>query len=36
MKKEKSKIAFVCVENTRRSQMAEGFAKAFGQGKTEV
>ena len=30
------KIVFVCVENARRSQMAEGFAKAFGQGKVEV
>jgi len=34
--KEKIKIVFVCVENARRSQMAEGFAKAFGQGKVEV
>lgn len=34
--KEKIKIVFVCVENARRSQMAEGFAKAFGQGKLEV
>ena len=34
--KEKKKILFVCVENARRSQMAEGFAKAFGQGKLEV
>ena len=36
MKKEKLKVAFVCVENARRSQMAEGFAEAFGQRKTEV
>ena len=36
MSKEKIKIVFVCVENARRSQMAEGFAKAFGQGKVEV
>ena len=36
MSKEKKKILFVCVENARRSQMAEGFAKAFGQGKLEV
>ena len=36
MSEEKKKILFVCVENTRRSQMAEGFAKAFGQGKVEV
>ena len=34
--KEKIKIVFVCVENARRSQMAEGFANAFGQGKLEV
>ena len=32
----KSKILFVCVENARRSQMAEEFANAFGQGKLEV
>jgi protein-tyrosine-phosphatase len=36
MKKEKIKIAFVCVENARRSQMAEGFAEAFGEGNTDV
>ena len=30
------KIVFVCVENARRSQMAEGFANAFGQGGLEV
>ena len=36
MKKEKAKIVFICVENARRSQMAEGFANAFGQGKLEV
>jgi arsenate reductase (thioredoxin) len=30
------KIVFVCVENARRSQMAEGFANAFGQGRLEV
>jgi arsenate reductase len=34
--KEKRKILFVCVENARRSQMAEGFAEAFGQEKIEV
>jgi arsenate reductase len=34
--KEKKKILFICVENARRSQMAEGFAEAFGQGKIEV
>jgi protein-tyrosine-phosphatase len=32
----KRRIVFVCVENARRSQMAEGFAKAFGHGKLEV
>ena len=32
----KKTIVFVCVENTRRSQMAEGFANAFGQGRLEV
>jgi arsenate reductase len=34
--KGKRKILFVCVENARRSQMAEGFANAFGRGKLEV
>ena len=34
--KEKIKIVFVCVENARRSQMAQGFAEAFGEGKLEV
>jgi protein-tyrosine-phosphatase len=32
----KRKIVFVCVENARRSQMAEGFANAFGQGRLEA
>ena len=36
MKKDKLKIVFVCVENARRSQMAQGFAEALGQGKVEV
>ena len=36
MGKETLKIVFVCVENARRSQMAEGFANAFGQGRLEV
>jgi arsenate reductase len=36
MNKRKSKIVFVCVENARRSQMAEGFANAFGRGRFEV
>ena len=30
------KIAFVCVENARRSQMAHGFAEALGEGKIQV
>jgi len=34
--KEKIKVLFVCVENARRSQMAEGFANAFGQGRLDV
>jgi arsenate reductase len=34
--KEKRKSLFVCVENSRRSQMAEGFAEALGKGKLEV
>ncbi len=36
MKKEKLKIVFVCVENARRSQMAQGFAEALGWEKVEV
>ena len=32
----KSKILFVCVENARRSQMAQGFAETLGQGELEV
>jgi arsenate reductase (thioredoxin) len=36
MKQEKIKIVFVCVENARRSQMAQGFAETFGKGKVEV
>jgi arsenate reductase len=32
----KKRIVFICVENARRSQMAEGFANAFGQGRLEV
>lgn len=30
------KILFVCVGNTCRSQMAEGFAREFGAGRIEV
>ena len=32
----KRKILFVCVENARRSQMAQGFAEKLGKGKLEV
>ncbi|QYX31942.1 arsenate reductase, glutathione/glutaredoxin type [Sphaerospermopsis torques-reginae] len=30
------KIMFICKHNSRRSQMAEGFAKVLGEGKIEV
>ena len=36
MSKETKKILFVCVENAGRSQMAQGFAEAFGEGRIEV
>lgn len=36
MDKAKIRIVFICVENARRSQMAQGFAEALGQGKVEV
>lgn len=36
MNKQKNKIAFICIENARRSQMAQGFAEALGQGRFEV
>ncbi len=36
MSKGTQKILFVCVENAGRSQMAQGFAEAFGKGKVEV
>jgi len=36
MPKEKINMVFVCVENARRSQMAQGFAEAFGREKVEV
>jgi len=32
----KKSIVFICVENARRSQMAQGFAEALGQKKIEV
>jgi arsenate reductase len=36
MKQEKIKIVFICVENARRSQMAQGVAETLGKGKLEV
>ena len=36
MTEERIKIVFVCVENARRSQMAEDFAKKLGYGKVEI
>jgi len=36
MKTEKKRVLFVCVENARRSQMAQGFAEALGKEKVEV
>jgi len=36
MPKEKINMVFVCVENARRSQMAQGFAEVFGKGEVEV
>jgi arsenate reductase len=36
MQKEKLRIAFICSENARRSQMAQGFAEALGNGPLEV
>jgi arsenate reductase (thioredoxin) len=36
MSKETKKILFVCVQNASRSQMAQGFAEAFGKGGVEV
>ena len=35
-KQQKVKIVFVCVENARRSQMAQGFAEVLGKGKLRV
>ena len=34
--KAKKRIVFICVENARRSQMAQGFAEALGKGELEV
>ena len=36
MNKETKKILFVCVQNASRSQIAQGFAEAFGKGRVEV
>ena len=36
MKKEKLKVVFVCVENARRSQMAQSFAKSLRKERVEV
>jgi len=36
MGKEKIKVAFLCVENARRSQMAQGFAEVLGKGRVEA
>jgi len=30
------RVLFVCVENSCRSQIAEGFAKSLGKGKVEA
>ncbi len=35
-KRERLRILFVCVQNASRSQMAQGFAEAFGRGRVEV
>ncbi len=36
MKRQSKKVAFICVENARRSQMAQGFAEVLGKEKVEV
>jgi arsenate reductase len=36
MKNQPKTIAFICIENARRSQMAQGFAERFGKGKLEI
>jgi arsenate reductase len=36
MGKEKIRVAFLCVENARRSQMAQGFAEVLGKGRVEA
>jgi len=32
----KKRVVFICVENARRSQMAQGFAETLGQGRVEA
>jgi len=36
MKKQPKTIAFICVENARRSQMAQGFAERLEKGNLEI
>ena len=36
MKRQSKRIAFICVENARRSQMAQGFAEVLGREKVEA
>lgn len=36
METKKTKVAFICVENARRSQMAQGFARRLGKGNLEI
>jgi arsenate reductase len=35
-KREKIRIVFVCIENARRSQMAQGYAERLGKEKLEI
>ncbi len=36
MDEKRIRVAFICIENARRSQMAEAFAELFGKDKLEV
>lgn len=36
MGERKIRVAFLCVENARRSQMAQGFAEVLGRGRVEA
>ena len=36
MKTQSKTIAFICVENARRSQMAQGFAERLGKGNLKI